>query len=552
MEQDHLVLGNEATKKMAEGVSKLSSVVGSTLGPDGKHVFMEHPTAGIPLSTKDGATAANWIKLDDKFENMGANIIKFAADKTAREAGDATTTTTIIADTLVQLGVKAIEDNVNVREFCKGMELGSEEVIKHLKKHSKSITNKSPMVKKVAMVSSNYDEEMSDLISGVVKKAGKGAVINIEKSLGGETEIEYIEGMILNSTYAHPIFTNNNHNEAVLENVAIIMCDYEISKIAEVGHIFQTLEGDERRPGPRALMRKDGTRKKVGGYLFIAKDVQGEALSSLAKSKGENNAPISIAKAPTGDDFNEIIRDIALFTGGKVVAENEGATMEQMDVHNHIGWAEKIVLGSDRLVIVGGDGKDQDITDRLDKLDNMEMKAKNEAHKNMYRQRAARLTGQIAKLIVGGENDADIKERADRAEDAVHAVRSAMEEGIVVGGGVSWVRAFKQIEDLQSPNQSIGLGIDAIRAALVTPLSRLLSNSGLDGEESDNIVIEIMGSDNGLGFNALTGEVEDLMNQGIVDPIKVLRCAISNAVTVTSQILNTGAALYFSDDRFKN
>lgn len=539
----HIRKGKDATDKMVAGATKLADIVTTTLGPDGKNVFLEHPN-GTPLSTKDGAIVSHWVHLDDRFENMGARIVRFAGEKTAAEAGDATTTTTILAESFARNGVAAINNGANARNLIEGMVMAKDDIVKSLLKKAKPITSKSPMINKVAMVSSNYDKQLSSMITKVVKDAGKDVVVNIERSLGGLTEMDYQKGFTVPSSYAHPVFVNTPHNECILENVAIIICDYEVSKIKEVGHIFATIEGTNRQPGPGALLRSDGTRKKVDSYLFIAKEVQGEAMSSLAKSKTENNAPIGIAKAPTGDDFNEIIRDIALFTGGTVIAENEGMNMESMSIHVDCGWAEKIILSRDQLSIIDGQSNEIEVGNRLARLSNSEKEHKGTKAADVFKERAARLTGVVARMTVSGENEAMLNERADRAEDAVHAVRSAMEEGVVPGGGVSWIRAYNDMEIKRVKNKDISMGHRIIMDACFLPINALLNNSGYDTEKKSAIIEEISASENGSGYNLLTGEMEDLMKTGIVDPVKVLRCAIENACTVATQIMRTGAAMH--------
>jgi chaperonin GroEL len=538
---EHIVEGQDAINQMVEGASKLAKIVSSTLGPDGKVVFMEHPS-GIPLSTKDGATVASWFQLENKIQNMGATVVKFAANKTAAEAGDATTTTTILAEEFIHRGTAAVADGANARKVIKGMNMAKEEIVKKLTKKSKAITAKSPMVKSIAMVSSNFDEELATLISTVVKSAGKGAVINIDKNIGGETKMEYQRGMTVMSRYAHPAFVNTSHNEVILDNVLIILCDYEVSKIKEIGHIFGTIEGSDRMPGPGAIMRP-GIRKKVDSYLFIAKDVQGEALSSLVKSKVERGSKVAIATAPYGDDFDELIRDLALFTGGKVVAENEGSNMENMNVFNDSGWASRIILTRDNLTIIDGMSDETELENRKARLNNSMEDHKGTKTAEVYRERIARLEASVAKLTIGGENEANMTERADRAEDAVHAVRSAMEEGVVPGGGVSWLRVMEHSTD-KKLSEDERKGYSIVVNAMMKPIYTILENSGYDDDEASAIVHDIIHSENGVGFNILSGKQEDLMKSGIIDPVKVLRCAIENAVMVATQIMTTGSAMH--------
>lgn len=550
---EHIRVGDDATKKMVKGVSTLAKIVGSTLGADGKHIFVEHPSAKIPISTKDGATVATWIELEDKFENIGAGMVKYAANKTAIDAGDGTTTTTIMADRLIQLGMEAAGGGMKVRNIVKGIEEGRDEAIKFLEGKKKAIEHDGKMVKKVAMVSSNYDEEISDMITEAIKKIGKNAVINVEKNLAGKTEIEYVEGVTLMSGFAHPVFVNTNHNECILKNVCIIMCDTEITKLEEIAHIFKLIEANAGIGKPMGITRKKGSaesHKPVESFLFIARDVQGEALSSLAKTKAEDNGPVAIAKAPFGDDFNILMRDLAIATGGTLIAENEGKSMVKMNPHTEAGWCEKIILGVDKLTIIGAEPDKDILAKRLDQLESAENKAAETQEKNLYRQRAARLSGKVAKLIVGGDNDAHIGERKDRADDAAQAVRSALEEGIVTGGGVSLVHAAEKLDHIprgdSDAGQEVSRGIDIMHTALSMVFYQIAMNSGFDKEEHMAMRDKVVkGVKTNQGYNALTEQFEDLYKQGIIDPFKVLRCAIENSTKVATQLLNTGAAMYF-------
>lgn len=543
----HIKIGKDATDLMVSGATKLANIVKQTLGVDGKHIFLQHPAVGAPLSTKDGAQVAEWVVFRDKFENIGAEVVKFASRKCALESGDGTTTTTILAEDLIRNGVAAVNSGMKARKVVKGMDMAKEAVVEFLKVKSKSITPESPMVKKVAMVASNYDEELSSMISTAVKDHGKETVINVERSLGGETSITSQDGMTVQTSYVHEIFVNTSNNECVLENVAIIMCDYEISTVKEVGRIFSEIEGG----GGAGVLDKASGKKKVGGYLFIAKEVIGEALSSLAKSKGEAGSPIAIARAPYGDDFNILIRDIAIKTGGRVVAENEGASMEQMNVDLYCGWAKKIILGRDNLVIIGGDEVKMDMGKRVASLEDLIKKADAPETKDVYKQRLARLRGSIAKLTVGAENEAALKERTDRADDARLAVRSAMEEGVMPGGGIAWIRAFDDLEKHSDSieDSDVKRGYDIVLGALWSPIGTLLENSGFDENEVDAMQDQLHIAEDNMGYNALTGEIEDLMKSGVIDPTKVLRCAIENAVTIASQIMKTGGAMYIAGNQ---
>ncbi len=540
MNEEHIKIGKEATDKMVAGAVKLSEIVSTTLGADGKSCLFELPSVGLPLSTKDGKNLSALVNFRDRFENAGASVVKFAANKSATEAGDGTTTVIALSANLIEKGMALINKGAKSRMVIKGMKIAKDEIKKILIEKSVNITHDSDRIKKVALVSSNYDEQISEMISSAIKQYGENTVINVEKSLGGETSITMQDGMTIQTSFVHEVFVNNTHNECLLENVAIIICDYDITSIKEVGSIFSKIEGQ----GSTGTLNKNGTRRKVGGYLFIGKDYAGEALSSLAKSKAENNAPIAIAKAPVGDDFGILIRDIAIKTGGKVISESEGVVMENIDVDNYLGWAEKIILSKDNLVIIGGDSDADLYNKRLDSLTDLEEKEDNENNKNVYAQRKARLKGSVAKLTIGGDNDAIVKARADSADDARMAVKSAMEEGILPGGGISWLESLNGETSVQKESGDVQLGMQLLREALLIPIEILLTNSGFTEEERNKMVVDILASSNGVGYNAISDKIEDLMEVGIVDPTKVLRCALENSVTVAAQFMETGSALY--------
>lgn len=539
---------------MISGISKLADVVGSTLGPDGKHVFAEHPMAKIPISTKDGVSVATWVAFEDRFENMGAGIVRFAASQTAVEAGDGTTTTTLLSDYLIQKGVNAINNGTNARKLCSGMKKAADAAIDDIKSKAKTIENTNDLVEQVAMVSSNHDEELAKTIADVVKKIGKDGVINIQKAVGAEFGLTYMEGMFVDTTYAIPEFINTNRNEVELKNVAIVICDYDISSVKEVGKVIHAIEMHSNSRGLSGGISRDpnnidGSFKKVDGILFMARNMDGEALASLAKTKVERDRPYAVAKAPFGGDMKDVMQDIASFTGGKVISEDAGKSMQEASPHEYCGWAKNVKIMRDGMVIIGGDGSKKSVESRINSIQT-EADAENKNNrKERLLERIARIKNQVAKLQIGGDNEAKMQERADRADDTKRAVKSALEEGVVVGGGISLLRAKKAVEKaIAKMDKEEEIGARIFMDSLNTPIRRMMFNSGVGDEEYGAIIGQIINSKNdNVGYNAIRREVTDLMKDGIIDPVKVLRCSIKNSTGIAEQLLNTGAALYFLD-----
>lgn len=543
----HIKINKEATDLLVEGAVALAEIVGQTLGADGKHVFVEHPTVGIPVSTKDGVTVATWVRFEDRFKNMGAGIVKYAAKKTAMEAGDGTTTCTLLSAYLIKEGMKKVDLGANARELSKGMKMASEAIVKELESVAQTIDNTDDLVHRVAMVSSNHDKEMADLVTEVIQKIGKDGVINIVKTVGQKTKLDYVEGMLVNTTWSHYDFVNTDRNECELENVAIIICDYDVSKAEEVGRIIEIIATHYSGGISRDKDDAQGSFRKVDSYLFIARSVIGGALASLAKSKIEGGLKVCAVKAPYGDDFRSILDDIAVVTGGHVVAEESGFSIDRMNPHVECGWAKSVRVTTDGMIIVGADGSDENIAKRTVKIKDLSEKENNVTLKERFQERAARINSQVARLHISGENEAAMNERADRADDTRRAVKSALEEGITVGGGVAYLNAMKVLDGMDM------LGVELVRQALFVPIKTMLGNSGLTSDQINDLIGDIrISSNEHIGYNSLTTELEDLMKSGIIDPVKVLRCAIENSITVTDQILNTGAALYFLPDETQN
>jgi chaperonin GroEL len=569
----HIKTSTNAREKMAIGIHNLAQVVGSTLGPDGKVVFFERLDPMPPIATKDGVTVAAITHFEDMHENMGADIVKYAARKTAQQAGDGTTTSTIFADYMIQSGLKEVKKGANSRHLGNGIMLAVNQVAKYLDENSVKIGQESPLVKSVAMVSSNYDEAVSDMIAEVIQKIGKDGVITINQSIGTKTSMEYVDGMSVPSGMLHPSFiTNYERGVAEYKNVALIISDYEVSQFFEYTAAFGPLHAanniqrkynyDNNEEAPYEI-------KKVDAFLFISKAIIGEALQSLIKSRETKGAPFVAVKPPWTNDLHEILEDIAAMTGGSVVAETKGSSLKEGNPHQYAGWAESIVVSSNGLTIINGAGKKSVIDDRIAYLKNKLEETDASSLRTEYEERIARLQNGIAQITVGGENESIMKEKAYRVEDAKFAVKSALEEGVTVGGGVSFLKALKNIKDLTGANSSETKGINIVKKALEVPIRKILENSGYIKIEQDVIIGNIIGDNSfltnlkrkvttlseavndpndNMGFNARTKIFEDLFAAGVIDPVKVDKVALNEAAYITQQFLNTGAIIGLFDE----
>lgn len=537
----HIKKGQEARELLAKGIEFLESVVASTLGPDGKIVFFERPQ-GPPIGTKDGVTAAHLTFLENEFENMGADLIKLAAAKTAEDAGDGTTTSTILANYMIQQGIKQLANGSNARFIAEGIKMATDVAIAQIKKGGKKINQKHPLVKDVALVSSNYDKVVAEMITEVIKDIGKDGVIKIIQSMGEETTMSYEKGMYLNSSFIHPAFINNPaRNEVVLRSVAIIVTDYEISSADDVQNMYVPLY----QHGGVKRQLKDGTtfEKKVNGWLFMGKDCIGEGLQTMLKSRVEKDAPFCAVRPPWGDQFVDVMEDVCVVTGGTLIAESKGFALDKAKAHKVVGWAKEVVVSAKGMTITGGAGTKEDVAKRIEYIDNRIKEEDNTTRKNKLKERKARMQQGIAQIKVGGPNEPLMRERAYRVEDAKEAVRAALEEGVTVGGGVSFIRAIAALDDIKTDNPEQEIGINIVRGALKTPIKAILVNSGYSDDERSRMIAKVEDGNGNEGFNAKTKKFEDLFKAGIINPVKVDTKAIENASEVTRQFLNMGAVI---------
>ena len=574
----HIKTKQEARDIMAVGIQKLAEVVGSTLGPDGKVVFYERPPPLSPIATKDGVSVAILTHFEDPHENMGADVVKSASSKTAQDAGDGTTTSTLFANYLIQNGIKAIKSGANSRHLGNGINKGAKDVARFLTANARIITNDDPLIKSVAMVSSNYDEEASQMIADVIKDIGKEGVIKIIQSLGTKTSMEHIaSGFNIKSSMLHPSFiTNYERGSCEYRNVAFIIADYEISQFAELNMAFGPIYAKnqiERRKDYDNVNEEPYEIIRADAYLFMSKAMIGEALQSLIKSRETKAAPFVAVKPPWSSDLADVLEDIAVMVGASVVGEEKGFSLKEGNPHQYVGWAESIVVNSQGLTIIGGAGKKEDIEKRIIYLRRKIDGTDHPSTIKEYEQRIATLKNGVAQITVGGENESIMKEKAYRIEDATEAVKASLEEGVTVGGGISFIRALESLNHLKGKNTDEQKGINMVKGALLVPIYTILENSGYTKWEQKVIVGEIMGKDNwmhklmkwvtkindeipdrmeNLGFNARTKVFEDLFAAGVIDPVKVDRVAIENAASTTQQFLNTGAIIALLDEAGKS
>lgn len=513
----------EAREALKRGVDKISNAVKVTLGPKGRNVVLDRGF-GSPTITKDGVTVAKEIELKDRFENIGASLIKEVASKTNDVAGDGTTTATILAQALVAEGFSAVNSGANPMFLKQGMESGLKKVIFALEKNKKKVTSQN--LKEVASISAN-DPAIGELIADVFNEVGKDGVVTVEESQSSEMTKELVKGMQFDKGYiSHYMVTNTERMEAAHEDPYILITDKKISSISEIVPLLESLS-------------KAGKRELV----IIAEDVDGDALATLVVNKLRGNFMGLAVKAPGfGDRKKDMFEDIAAITGGQVVSEEKGMKLESVNVAM-LGRAKRVVATKENTIIVGGKGTKANIDKRIAQIKNQITKSTSEFDKEKFQERLGKLSGGVAVIKVGATTETELKEKKFRVEDAVSATRAALEEGIVAGGGVALFDVLKGL-DIGTANvvQSQDKGEQIIRAVLDKPLRAIIENAGYNSEQ---IVKELYSSlsQTGQGFNAVTGKNEDMFKAGIIDPLKVVKTALTNAVSVVSLILTTEAVI---------
>ncbi|MBK6481605.1 MAG: chaperonin GroEL [Chitinophagaceae bacterium] len=508
----------DARDRLKKGVDALADAVKVTLGPKGRNVVIEKKY-GAPLITKDGVTVAKEIELEDPIENMGAQMVKEVASKTADVAGDGTTTATVLAQSMITVGLKNVAAGANPMDLKRGMDRAVEKVIDHLKSQSQNVGNDNKKIEQVATISANNDTEIGKLIAEAMAKVKKEGVITVEEAKGTETTVEIVEGMQFDRGYLSPYFvTNPDKMEADLERPYILIYDKKISSMKD---LLPILEKVAQTGAP---------------LLIIAEDLEGEALATLVVNKIRGTLKVTAVKAPGfGDRRKEMLEDIAKLTGGIVISEEQGYKLESATVA-YLGKAEKIVVDKDNTTIVNGAGKKADILARVNQIKAQIESTTSDYDKEKLQERLAKLSGGVAVLYIGAASEIEMKEKKARVDDALHATRAAVEEGIVPGGGVAYIRTIESLEKLKSANDDEETGIQIIRRALEEPLRQIAINAGLEG----SIVVQKVKEGKGdFGFNARTEVYEKMFAAGVIDPTKVTRVALENAVSIASMLLTT-------------
>ncbi|MBS1642908.1 MAG: chaperonin GroEL [Bacteroidetes bacterium] len=513
----------EARNKMKKGVDTLANAVKVTLGPKGRNVVIEKKF-GAPQVTKDGVTVAKEIELEDAIENMGAQMVKEVASKTADIAGDGTTTATVLAQSIISEGLKMVAAGANPMDLKRGIDKAVSLVVENLKSQSQTVGSDSKKIQQVATISANNDETIGKLIAEAFGKVGKEGVITVEEAKGTDTTVDVVEGMQFDRGYISPYFvTNSEKMEAELQNPYILIYDKKISAMKDILHILEKV-AQSGRP-----------------LLIIAEDLEGEALATLVVNKLRGTIKVAAVKAPGfGDRRKEMLTDIAILTAGTVISEELGHKLEGADLSS-LGQAASVTIDKDNTTIVGGKGKKTDITARVNQIKAQVENTTSDYDREKLQERLAKLAGGVAVLYVGAATEVEMKEKKDRVDDALHATRAAVEEGIVPGGGVAYIRAIESLETKvkgQIADEQTGMAI--VKRALEEPIRTLTINAGIDG----SIVVQKIKEGKGdFGFNARTEVFENLFKAGVIDPTKVSRVALENAASIAGMLLTTEAVV---------
>jgi chaperonin GroEL len=508
---------DDARARMFKGVNVLANAVKATLGPKGRNAVLEK-SFGAPTITKDGVSVAKEIELKDKFENMGAQMVKEVASNTSDEAGDGTTTATVLAQAIIREGLKAVASGRNPMDIKRGIDKGVTLAVEELKKLSKPCKD-SKAIAQVGTISANSDESIGKTIAEAMEKVGKEGVITVEEGSGLQNELDVVEGMQFDRGYLSPYFINNQANQTVeLEKPVILLVDKKISNIREL------------------LPLLEGVAKSGRPLLVIAEDVEGEALATLVVNNIRGILKVASVKAPGfGDRRKAMLQDIATLTGGTVISDEVGLSLEKATI-NDLGEAKKIVVEKENTTIIDGAGKAADIKARVESIRQQAEEATSDYDKEKLQERVAKLSGGVAVIKVGAATEIEMKEKKARVEDALHATRAAVEEGVVPGGGVALIRAQRALDKLEGSNEDQTVGIRILSRSIEEPLRQIVDNAGEDAAVILNRVKEGKGS---FGYNAAKGEFGDMLDAGILDPTKVTRLALQNAASVAGLLLTT-------------
>jgi len=508
---------DDARSRMVKGVNILANAVKATLGPKGRNAVLEK-SFGAPTVTKDGVSVAKEIELKDKFENMGAQMVKEVASATSDEAGDGTTTATVLAQAIVREGLKAVAAGVNPMDLKRGIDQAVTTAVEELKKLSKPC-KETKAIAQVGTISANSDESIGKTIAEAMEKVGKEGVITVEEGSGLNNELDVVEGMQFDRGYLSPYFINNQANQtAELEKPLILLYDKKISNIREM---LPILEGIAKAGRP---------------LLIVAEDVEGEALATLVVNTIRGIVKVAAVKAPGfGDRRKAMLQDIAILTGGTVISDEVGLSLEKATL-NDLGEAKKIVVEKENTTIIDGAGKGADIKARVAQIRQQAEEATSDYDKEKLKERVAKLSGGVAVIKVGAATEVEMKEKKARVEDALHATRAAVEEGVVPGGGVALIRVTKALEKLTHDNEDRQFGIKILTRAIEEPLRTIVSNAG---EDAAVVLAKVKDGKGNFGYNAATGDYGDMIEMGILDPTKVTRLALQNAASVAGLLLTT-------------
>jgi chaperonin GroEL len=511
----------DAREKMLRGVDILANAVKVTLGPKGRNVVIEK-SFGAPRTTKDGVTVAKEIELEDKFENMGAQMVREVASKTNDTAGDGTTTATVLAQAIVREGAKSVAAGMNPMDLKRGVDMAVAAAIDHVKKQAKKVKN-SDEIAQVGTISANGEKEIGDMIAKAMQKVGNEGVITVEEAKTAETELDIVEGMQFDRGYLSPYFiTNADKMVAELEDVYILLHEKKLSSLQSMLPILEAVVQTSRP------------------LLIIAEDIEGEALATLVVNRLRGGLKVAAVKAPGfGDRRKAMLEDIAILTGGQVISEDLGIKLENVTI-DMLGRAKRIKVEKENTTIVDGSGKKADINGRCAQIKQQIEETTSDYDKEKLQERLAKLAGGVAVIKVGGSTEVEVKEKKDRVDDALNATRAAVEEGVVPGGGVALLRAKKAVEALKSPNADVQAGINIVSKALEAPLRQIVENAGVEGSIVVGKLLEKSGN---YGFNAQTEEYVDMVSAGIIDPTKVVRVALQDAASVASLLITTEAMI---------
>ena len=508
----------DVRSKMKEGADALADAVKVTLGPKGRNVVIDKKF-GAPQVTKDGVTVAKEVELEDRYANMGAQMVKEVASKTNEQAGDGTTTATVLAQAIINVGLKNVTAGANPMDLKRGIDKAVAVVVKDLKEQSKSVGSDYSKIEQVATVSANNDGNIGKLIADAMSKVKGDGVITVEEAKGTETEVKVVEGMQFDRGYISPYFmTNPDKMETVLDDCSILICDKKISTMKDLLPILEPIAREGR------------------ALLIIAEDVDGEALTTLVVNKLRGTLKIAAVKAPGfGDRRKEMLQDIATLTGAIVVSEERGFTLENT-TPDMLGKAEKVTITKDNTTIVGGSGVKDDIADRVAQIRKQIETTTSDYDKEKLQERLGKLAGGVAVLYVGAGSEIEMKEKKDRVEDALNATRAAVEEGYLPGGGVAYIRAVDALKKLKGENDDETTGVNIVARAIEEPLRQIAENAGVEG----SVIIQKIREHKGdYGYNARTDEFVNLFEAGVIDPTKVARVALENAASVAGMFLTT-------------